>query len=380
MKITILSTAYPLRGGIAHFIGLLYKELSKDNEVNVITFKRQYPSILFPGKSQLESGDTTERIPSAELVDSINPINWIRTGMKIKKDSPDLLIFKYWMPFFGPCFGTISKIAKRNGKTKVLTVCDNVIPHERKPMDLAFTNYFFSAVDYFVLLSEKVKNDLLKLKPGAVSRVLPHPIYSNFGEPVSKDEAKKHLNLKDDKLILFFGFIRDYKGLDILLEAMSLLKGKSGIKLMVAGEFYSNEDKYKKMIDTLGLQKELYLFNDFIPTSEVRYYFSAADCVILPYRDATQSGIVQIAMNFKKPVIAANVGGLGEVVLHGKTGYIVEKENPGALAEAISDFYSGNKEAEFVSGIEKETEKYSWRKFIGGMFDMIDGINAGSNT
>lgn len=373
MKITILSTAYPLRGGISHFVGLLYKELARNNEVSVITFKRQYPSILFPGKSQLESGDTVEKIPSEILVDSINPFNWIMVGNKIKNDSPDLLIFKYWIPFFAPCFGTISRIAKKNSKTKVLTICDNVIPHEKKPGDTATTKYFFKYVDYFVLLSKKVQVDLLKLKPDAKNKIFSHPIYSNFGKSADKKEARKFLSLpEDEKLILFFGFIRDYKGLDVLLEAMSMLKSKPDIKLIIAGEYYSNKEKYNKIINALELQNQLYLFTDFIPTSEVKYYFSACDAVILPYRDATQSGIVQIAMNFHKPVIATNVGGLAEVISDNSTGFIVKKESPQDLASAIENFYRQNKEEQFISNIIKETDKYSWSKFTEGLFDLIN--------
>lgn len=372
MKITILSTTYPLRGGIAHFNGLLYKELIKRNDVNVLTFCRQYPSLLFPGKSQLEEGDTTEKIPSQQLVDSVNPFNWIKIGKKIKKDSPDLLIFKYWMPFFAPCFGTISRIAKKNNTTRVVVICDNVIPHERKPGDVALTKYFFKSVDYFILLSEKVKTDLLTLLPQAKNKVMPHPVYSNFGEAVSKDEARKNLKINNERLILFFGFIRDYKGLDTLLETMAVLKEKLDVKLIVAGEFYADQEKYLGLIDKLELKDTLYLFNDFIPTTEVKYYFSASDAVILPYKDATQSGIVQIAMNFRKPVIATNVGGLGEVIHHNKTGYIVDKKNPSQLAEAILKFYSENKEEEFVRNTEKEIEKYSWEKFADGILELIN--------
>ncbi len=372
MKITILSTAYPFRGGIAHFTGLLYNELTKKYNVNVITFKRQYPSILFPGRSQFEKSETTEKIPSESLIDSINPINWIKIGLKIKKDIPDLLIYKYWMPFFGPCFGTISRIVKRNNKTRILVICDNVIPHEKKPGDILFTKYFFKIVDYFILLSEKVQYDLLKLKPTAKNKVLQHPVYSNFGLPLPKEEAKEHLKLTDKKLILFFGFIRDYKGLDVLLSAMSFLKNNLDVKLMVAGEFYSNEEKYLKLIDGLDLKDKVYLFTNFIPTSEVKYYFSAADSVILPYRNATQSGIVQIALNFRKPVIATDVGGLSEVISDGETGYIVQKENPAKLAEAIIKFYNENNEEYFIKNIEKEVEKYSWKNFVNGIFDLLN--------
>ena len=372
MKITILSTTYPFRGGIAHFNGLLYRELVRENDVDVITFSRQYPSLLFPGKSQLEQDDSLEEIPSLQIVDSINPFNWIKVGLEIKKSSPDLLIFKYWMPFFAPCFGTIAKIVKRNIGTKVLVICDNVIPHERKPGDNILTKYFFNSADYFILLSEKVKNDLLTLKPNAKYKVIPHPIYSNFGNAVSKDEARKKLKLSDEKLILFFGFIRDYKGLDVLLEAMAELKNKIDIKLIIAGEFYTDKEKYIKLIDKLKIKENIYLFTDFIPTSEVKYFFSACDVVVLPYKDATQSGIVQIAMNFKKPVIASNVGGLGEVVHNNKTGFIVEKENPSQLAEAILNFYDGKKEKEFIDNIENEMSKYSWEEFVKNMMGLIN--------
>ncbi len=369
MKIAILSTAYPFRGGIAHFNGLLYSELIKENEVKIVTFKRQYPSILFPGKSQFEDEDEVEKIPGEALIDSINPLNWIKAGNKIKKEKPDLLIFKYWLPFFAPCFGTISRIVKRNKKTRILVICDNVLPHERRPGDKIFTKYFFKVVDYFIVLSDKVKDDLLLIRPNAKYKMLPHPIYSNFGEPVEKKEAKKKLGLTDKNLILFFGFIRDYKGLDVLLKAMSELK-KENIKLIVAGEFYSDKGKYLNLINELEIKDKVYLYTDFIPTSEVKYYFSASDAVILPYKDATQSGIVQIAMNFRKPVIASNVGGLGEVILANQTGFIVGKDNPNALADAIRKFYKENKEDEFVKNLDREVEKYSWKKFVNGIMEI----------
>ena len=371
MKISIVSTAYPLRGGIAHFVGLLYKELAQKNDTNVVTFKRQYPKIFFPGKSQHEAGDELEKLPSRVSVDSINPFNWLSEGLRLKSVAPDLIIFKYWMPFFAPCFFVISKIARMNGKTKVMVICDNVIPHERKPGDKFLTKMFFSAVDYFILLSNKVLEDLLSIKPDAAFKVLPHPIYSNFGLPVAKTEARKKLGLKDEKLILFFGFIRDYKGLDILLEAMGRLK-KNNIKLIVAGEFYTDKERYMTLIEDLKIKEDVYLFTDFIPTSEVKYYFSASDAVILPYKSATQSGIVQIAMNFRKPVIATDVGGLKEVVHNGKTGFIVDEIDAEKIAEAVNEFYNGNCEEKFVKNIEFEVDKYSWERFTQGMVDLYN--------
>ena len=372
MKITILSTAYPYRGGISNFTGLLYKELIENNNVEVITFKRQYPSIFFPGKSQIEKGESPAIIPTQQLVDSINPMNWFWVGRMIKRDAPDLLILTYFLPFFAPCFGTISKIVKKNKKTKILAICHNIIPHEKKFGDVSLTRLFLRTVDYFIVLSKKVQNDLINLKPNAKNIFLPHPVYSVFGETVDKKTAKEYLNINEEKIILFFGFIRYYKGLDILFEAISLLKEKINLKLIVAGEFYSNEEKYKSIIERLRIEDHLLLFTDFIPTPEVKYYFSACDVVILPYRNATQSGIVQIAMNFEKPVIAANVGGLAEVVKNNKTGFIVEKENPEELADAIFRFYSENKEEEFIKNIENELEKYSWKRFVEGIMGLIN--------
>ncbi len=372
MKICIVSTTYPLRGGIAHFNGLLYKELIKEHDVEIITFKRQYPSILFPGKSQVEGGESPEKIPSDVIMDSINPLNWIKIGRKIKKMNPDLVIFKYWMPFFAPCFGTIIKIAKRNKNTKALVVCDNVIPHERKPGDILLTKWFFKAVDFFVTMSKSVEDDLKKIKPQAESALLFHPIYSNFGEIVPKHEARQYFNITTEKVFLFFGFIRDYKGLDTLLEAINLLKEKLDYTLIIAGEFYTDKEKYLSLIEKYNLSNKVKLCTDFIPTDQVKYYFSAADVVVLPYKNATQSGIIQIANNFNKPIIATNVGGLGEVIFNGVNGYLVNKEDPQAISDAILTYYSQNNEEKFSEFIKNEKEKYSWFSFINKINSLVN--------
>lgn len=371
MKIIIISAAYPLRGGIAHFAGSLYNELSKDHDVKVITFKRQYPSILFPGKSQLETGEASEKIPTEVLLDSINPYSWVSVVKKIKAYRPELVIFKYWMPFFAPCYGFIAKRLRKIKSVKLLAICHNIIPHEQRPGDKWLSNFFLKKIDYFVLLSEQVKNELHYLVNNPKSTVLPHPVYSLFGEGVDKQTAKEKLNLDDGRYILFFGFIRNYKGLDILIESLALIDKSLNIKLIVAGEFYSDKQKYLNLIDKLGLKNNIILKSDFIPTTDVKYYFSAADAVILPYRSATQSGIVQIAVNFSKPVIAADVGGISEVIKDGEAGYIVKKENPAELATAIEKFYSERKEKEFSSEMNKLKEKYSWKSFTKGIFDLI---------
>jgi glycosyltransferase involved in cell wall biosynthesis len=372
MKITILSAAYPYRGGIAHFTGLLYKELIKEHEVNVITFKRQYPGFLFPGSTQKEpENDKVQKIPTEQIVDSINPINWITSGIRINSIKPDLLIINFWLPFFGPSFGTISKIVKSNKKTKIVTICHNIIPHERKPGDRLFTKFFFKSTDSFVLLAKKLEEDLKILKIDARYKTLYHPVYSIFGEGIKKNEARELLKVEGEKVILFFGFIREYKGLDTLLEAFALIKDKLNLKLIIAGEFYSDEALYQELIDKLKIRENIYLFTRFIPSSEVRYYFSAADVVVLPYKNATQSGIVQIANNFNKPVIATDVGGLGEVVFENKTGFLVVKENPGKLADAILKYFNENKEEEFANNIKQEEDKFSWNNFVKGLMEAV---------
>lgn len=370
MKIVIISAAFPLRGGIAHSAGLLYKELKKSNEVHVITFSRQYPKIFFPGTSQTEVEDSENKIPAEVILDSINPFNWMKVSNRIINLKPELVIFKHWLPFFAPCYGFIAGRLKKKG-IKLLAVCHNIIPHEKRPADILLSKYFLKKIDYFVLLSQQVKSDLESIITGVKSKVLPLPIFSVFGEKTSKEEARKQLNLDYDKVILFFGFIRDYKGLDTLIEALVYVKRKIDITLIVAGEFYSDEKQYLTLIEKHGLQNSIVLKKDFIPTSDVKYYFSAADAVVLPYKSATQSGIVQVAVNFEKPVIATDVGGLIEVIDDGKSGFVVQKENPIEFANAILRFYEENKEVEFSANMKKLKDKYSWQNFVKGIFELI---------
>lgn len=367
----ILSPAYPYRGGIANFAEMLYNTLSLKGKTKIVNFKRQYPAMFFPGKTQYEEGGKTGNIPSERVLDSINPLNWIKVGNKIKGENPAYLIINFWLPFFAPAFGVVSSIAKKNGNTKVIAICHNVLPHEKHPGDKMLTKYFFKHVDYFITMSDAVQRDLLKIKPSAVNKLLFHPVYSNFGEPVSKEKALKRLKLEEKKTILFFGFIRAYKGLDVLLKALALLKEKLDFKLIVAGEFYANKQEYLKIIKEQGLDTYVELRSDFISPSDVRYYFSAADVVVLPYKSATQSGIVQIANNFYKPVIATNVGGLGEIIKDGYNGYIVEPNDPAAMAKAIERFFN-EADAEVMSeNVRKELNKYSWDKFADELIELI---------
>ncbi len=365
MKITLISTAYPLRGGIAQYTGILYRELQKKHEVNVITFKRQYPKFLFPGKTQQESSKNASiKIESEAIIDSINPMTWLRVFLKIKKNKPDLIIFKYWMPFFAPCFGTITWLTKWFTTTKILYICDNVMPHERRPGDRLLTRFALGKADFFIVQSNVVKNDLLELLPNANYKKVAHPVYDIFGKLIEKNKARKELGIVTPRVILFFGFIRAYKGLDLLLEAMPEILKNLELKLLVVGEFYEDEQKYRQLIDKLGIADQVIIHSDFVPNENVYLYFSAADVVVLPYKSATQSGIVPLAYHFNKPCIVTDVGGLSEVVLDNKTGFVVEPNDPVALAQAVIRFYREGKEARFMENINKEKKKYSWENLV----------------
>ena len=341
MKIRFVGTAYPMRGGIAQYIAILFNLLSKENELKIYSFKRQYPEFLFPGKTQFEEKEPENKIPddkNEKCVDSINPINWIITGFKIRRDNPDIIFFKYWIPFFAPCYYTISFVAKLFRKTKVLFICDNIIPHEKRFGDNLLTKLAFSKVDYFVVQSKTVEKDLqLFINNKQKYIYTPHPIYDVFGEKIDKDRAKTFLNekysfdIKNEKVILFFGYIRRYKGLMNLLEAMPQIIEKYNVRLVAAGEFYEDSNPYYDKIEELGIKSSVNIVSDFIPDENVKYLFSACDCLVLPYNNATQSGIIQIAYHFDKPVIATDIGGLGEVIVDGKTGLLIPPKNIKAI-------------------------------------------------
>ncbi len=379
MRCIIVSTAFPLRGGIAHFNALLAKNLSVRHEVETITFKRQYPKLLFPGKSQDEttSGVEPENLtPAPRLIDSINPFNWYIVAQEVSRRNPDLLIFKYWLPFFGPCFGTIARLVKKRTGAKVLFICDNIIPHERRPGDVSFTKYAFKSADYFIVQSQAVERDLQKHFPDARYRLVPHPVYDNFGQALSKDLARNNLNITAKHVLLFFGYIRQYKGLKVLLDTIKDIvadeRRKKELLLLVVGEFYDDEQKYRQQVKELGIESNVRFVAEYVPNNEVATYFSASDVVVLPYRSATQSGIIQIAYNFDKPVIATDVGGLAEVVIHEKTGFIIPPDDKVLLAQAILRFYQEKKEEQFVLSVREEKKKYSWDHFIQQLEELVE--------
>lgn len=366
MKILIVGPAWPYRGGIADFDERIAREyIKKGDEVEIFTFTLQYPSFLFPGKTQYSPDPRPEDLDIKRKVNSINPFNWIKVGRELKKKNADLLIIKFWLPLMAPCFGTIARIVKGNGKTKVVSILDNIIPHEHRPGDKILSKYFVSSIDAFIAMSKSVYDDLKSLNDKKPCLLSPHPIYDNFGTAVSREEAIGSLGLDPSaKYMLFFGFIRDYKGLDILLKAIADERIKnSDIKLIVAGEFYNNSETYFELEKQLGLEGKIIWRTDFIADEQVKNYFCASDIIVQPYKTATQSGVTQIAYHFEKPMLVTNVGGLPEIVPNGKVGYSVEPEAK-VIADAISDFYGNGRYAEFVENIKEEKKKYSWDRML----------------
>lgn len=362
MNITIIGSAHPLRGGgIATFNERMAEVLQEQgHKVVIYSFSLQYPSFLFPGKSQFTDEPAPKGLEIRSVINSVNPLNWLSVGNRIKNEKPDLIIVRYWLPFMGPCFGTIIRRVRKNKHTKIVAITDNVIPHEHRPGDMAFTKYFLKSADAFLAMSKDVLKDLKQFtdKPSVFS---PHPVYDNYGNAVSREEACKKLGLNPaDKYILFFGFIRKYKGLDLLLDAMKDERIKqSGIKLIVAGEFYGDGDSYIQQIQNNGIIDSVKLFTEFIPNDEIKYYFSATDLVVQPYRTATQSGITQVAYHFEKPMVVTNVGGLAEVVPDGKVGFVTAPD-PTEIANAIIRFFEPNSLPNLQQNIAAEKQKYSW--------------------
>ncbi len=365
-KIVIIGSAYPLRGGLATYNERLARAFQQNGDKVIIeTFKLQYPKILFPGKTQYSSDTKPEDLNIRVTINSINPLNWIKVGFKLKKYKPDLVIIKFWIPFMAPCLGTIARIIRSNKHSKIISIIDNIIPHEKRIGDRMLANYFVKSVNGFITMSQSVLGDLDTFDKNKPKLYCPHPLYDNFGEIIPKNIAKKNLQL-DEKTnyLLFFGFIRDYKGLDLLLEAMAEPNlNKLPVKLLVAGEFYTDSKPYFDIIKRNNLEDKVIMLNDFIPDSEVVNYFCAADIIVQPYKDATQSGVTQIAYHFNRPMIVTNVGGLTEIIPDGKVGYVVDCE-PEKISDAIIKFYKQKKEQEFVKNAEIEKQKYSWDRML----------------
>ena len=376
MKIVILGPAYPYRGGIAALNERLAIQLIREGEeVSIFNFKLQYPGFLFPGKTQYTDDPAPEEVRISREVNSVNPFNWLKVGRKLKRLAPDLLIVRYWLPFMGPSLGTICRMVRRNKHTKVICIADNIIPHEKRPGDRLFTRYFAGGVDGYMAMSHEVGEDIRHLLPGASCRFTPHPVYDHYGAILSREEALKTLGLDAaDRYLLFFGFIRDYKGLDLLLEALADERIKNrNVRLLVAGEFYSNEEYYLGLIQKYGLQDKVILHTDYIPNEEVNRYFCAADLIVQPYKTATQSGVTQVGYHFNKAMLVTKVGGLGEIVKDRESGYVVAPQ-AGAIADAMVDFYENHRQDAFEKATLKLKEKFSWSRMTEAIRELYETL------
>jgi glycosyltransferase involved in cell wall biosynthesis len=364
VRFALVGTAYPQRGGIAHYVALLTQALREaGHEVLVISFSRQYPSFLFPGKSQEETGPETIRVDAEALIDTLNPLSWFRAARRLIAFRPQLVVFKYWMPFFAPAYGTIARRLRR-ARIRTCFLLDNVIPHERRPGDLALTRYALGPVDAFLAQSRSVADELRRFRPEAPLWQVPHPVYSIFGSAPDRAKARERLGVRAREVALFFGFIRRYKGLLTLLEAVARIPAERDFQLLVGGEFYEDPGPYRTAIDELGLTDRVVLHDRYVPNEEVGDFFAAANVVVLPYLSATQSGIVQIAFQYDRPVLTTRVGGLPEVVEEGVVGDLVAPGDPEALAEALLAYFEEGREARYSPRVAEAKERYSWGRLV----------------
>ncbi len=372
-KIIIIGPAHPLRGGLASYDERLAKEFIDEGfDTTIYTFSYQYPGFLFPGTTQYSSEPAPENISIKIKINSVNLFNWIKVGNELRKLKPDIIVVRYWLPFMAPCLGTILRRVKKNHYTKVICIADNIFPHEKMPGGKILTHYFIKPIDGFITMSQKVLGDLKQFAKNKPAQFVPHPLYDNFGEIISKHEARKKLGInEDEKVLLFFGFIRKYKGLDILLKAMKTLKTEYNVhnlKLLIAGEFYEDEKNYQDLLNDPTIKDNLILHTQFISDSEVKYYLCAADCVVQPYRSATQSGVTPLAYHFEKPMIVTNVGGLPSLVHDGKVGLIAEP-NPESIAEKIIKYFEFGEDY-FLPGLREEKKKYSWKVMTEAILEL----------
>lgn len=373
MNILMLGPAHPLRGGIAAFNERLARAFMEEgHDVEMVSFRFQYPSFLFPGTSQYSDAPAPARLTIHSSVHSLNPLNWFLIGRQIREKAPDILIVRFWIPFMAPCLGTILRIVRKNRKTKIICIADNIIPHEKRWGDRLLTRYFIKPIDAFITMSETVLHDLRAFtqKPALLE---PHPLYDHFGASIPQHEARVKLGIDSSQFVfLFFGFIRKYKGLDLLFEAVAILKRK-GIKefrVMIAGEFYEDKKTYDSLMEALDVKEMLLLQTHFIADADLRNYFCAADVVVQPYRSATQSGVTPLAYHFEKPMIVTNVGGLPAMVQHGQNGLVCLPE-PEAIAFAMQEMLEAGAER-FIPALRIEKEKYGWNKMTNAVVQLAE--------
>ncbi len=365
-KMILVGTAYPYRGGLAVYNERLARSFQDEGyEVEIWTFTVQYPNFLFPGKTQFSTESAPDGLVIRRVLNSVNPFNWLKVGRRLRKAGADLVVMRYWIPYMAPSHGFVARRARKNKTTKVVSILDNIVPHEKGLADRLLARYFMNSLDGGVTMSKSVLADAQAIDAHKKVEFCPHPLYDNFGAKVSREEALEFMQLDPQyRYMLFFGIIRDYKGLDLLLKALADERlRKMKVKLIVAGEFYNNEEQYHLLEQQLGISEQLVWRSQFVPDSEVKYYFNAADIVVQPYKSATQSGVTQIAYHFDNPMLVTDVGGLKEIVPDGVVGYVTPVE-PKEIASALVDFFEHQRYDAFVRNIQVEKQKYSWNRMV----------------
>ena len=364
MKIALISVSKPYRGGISKHTTILAQELSIKHSVDIINYKRQYPQFLFPGRTQYLENESNYN-SKFRIIDTINPISWYKTANFIICKNYDLVIFRFWNPFFSPALGVIAKIIKKKScTTKLISLCDNIMPHEKIPLSNYFIKFLFNKLDGHIVQSSQTEKELKHIVNYPIYKKSFHPIYNTFKEKINKKEARAKLKIESENVILYFGIIRDYKGLDVLIKSLELLKHKNNYNLIIAGECYGNITKYQTLISSLGLKNSITWFNRYIPDDQVNIYFSASDVVVLPYKSASQSGIAQIAYNYDIPIIVSDLEGLSEIVENGKSGFIFQSENHIDLAKIFDDNLGTSNFDNMRNFISKYKKMFSWDKFV----------------
>ena len=378
MKIVLVGLTYPFRGGIAHYTSLLFRELTKRHQVRLVSLKRQYPKILFPGKDQKDHSQERIEVENSPLIHPLTPWSWIYAFFRIRRMLPDLILFQWWHPFFALSFGSIALLLKGWGRGKICFLCHNVRPHESTLFDKLLLRYAFHAPNHFIVHSQPDLIELIRLKPGAtVVRTL-HPNYGVFraGSKIQLQEAKRELGIEGN-LLLFFGYVRKYKGLEYLLQAFPKVLKQVNCDLLIVGEIYEDKDKYLQMISETPAKDKIHLIDQYVPNEKVALYFTAADLVVLPYVSATQSGIIQIAYAFKKPIVSTRVGGIPEAVVEGETGFLADPQNADSLADAILTFFETKGRKDFSKSIEKVRERFSWERTVEAIEKMMTECKRG---
>ncbi len=372
MRIILIGPTYPFRGGISHYTTLLYRCLCKRHDVTFISFTRQYPRLFFPGKTDKDPSLTQIRTDGVvRMIDSMNPATWISTAAAVVKNDPDLVIIPWWVSFWAPQFWTITKIVRHYSDSKILYLCHNVVEHESKWVDKILTRFVLKTGDLFIVHSKEDHRRIFSMFPEAKVRRSYHPTYDVFNAGhFDPEEVRKLYDIKGN-IILFFGFVREYKGLRYLIEALPKVLSKMKVTLLVVGEFWKNKGQYLRLIEEHKVGDNVILIDKYVPNEEVGKYFTAADLIVQPYVSATGSGVIQTAFGFNKPVVATKVGSLPEVVEDGKTGFLVQSKSPDELADAILKFFQIGKPKEFSDNIKDEKYKFSWDRMVDVIEDMI---------